>query len=419
MHRILTQDIRDEILRQINASQNEIFAVVSWFTDSSIFDALHKAVVRDVRVFLITQDDEINTNGGLDFNKLSASGATVYLYDGAKGGILHHKFCVLDRKIVIHGSYNWTFNAATVNHESVTVFEGPKAPVDELLEEFDNIRRKPQIHKLKQNNYVYYPEMVQITGGNIFFENVERYVSSFDIGKYPITFEEYYSFCLDVGKRKPGDTWYPRNEMPSRPVVFVSWFDAIEYCNWLSKQQGLSPLYSIDDNVVKINWENNGYRLPIELEWEYAAREGGKDIKFGNGKNVANSSEINFIDSWASQRKSLKASDNWGQTTPVGHLKCPNSMGLHDMSGNVWEWCWDDFYSPTRDVWQSINNGTFCALRGGAYNSSIKEIEVTFRRGHSCHKNDGNIGFRIVKNDGGIEGLLKARGLSLAPDVTI
>ncbi len=199
-------------------------------------------------------------------------------------------------------------------------------------------------------------------------------LSDYYMARHEVTSEEYDQFCQATGKEKPDDRGWGRGK---RPAIYVSWYDAIEYCNWRSSQDGLTPVYSINKRTqdpnnksnfdklkwtVTINWQANGYRLPTEAEWEYAARSSGKDQKW-----AGTSSESQLV----SFANGLGEKDGYKNTSPVGTFKA-NDLGLFDMSGNVWEWCWDwydsGYYSKSpKSNPQGPNTGSDRVLRGGSW----------------------------------------------------
>ena len=180
-------------------------------------------------------------------------------------------------------------------------------------------------------------------------------------------------------------------------------YDALVYCNTLSIKEKLTPCYTIDGKTQPSEWsavptENdstwnaatcdftaNGYRLPTDAEWELAAR-GGKESTY----TYAGSNDIDEV--------------AWYETNPLGtrdvKTKKANTYGLYDMSGNVWEWCWDWYGKniPSDTASTGPDSGSYRVQRGGALSSSDKSVQVDYRD-CAASNNRGDInGFRLVRN---------------------
>jgi formylglycine-generating enzyme required for sulfatase activity len=193
------------------------------------------------------------------------------------------------------------------------------------------------------------------------------------------------------------------------PVTCISWMDAIHYCNWLSRQEGLPVAYDagtgdlLDErgeatsDVTRVR----GYRLPTEAEWEYAARERGKKVRFGNGQSVARASEMNF-DAASGEGAHAEKGEFRKRTVPVASFK-PNALGLYDMSGNVWEWC-SDFLGayadkPQTNPYQTEGTQERRAARGGPWGGDASWQSVFVRIGWQAEERCNNIGFRIARTN--------------------
>lgn len=200
----------------------------------------------------------------------------------------------------------------------------------------------------------------------------------------------------------------------NRPVENVSWYSAIVYCNKLSISEGLTPCYSINGktdpaewgsvptannatwNSVSCNWNANGYRLPTEAEWEYAARAGDNTVNALTWSGTNTSSSLGTY-AWYSS--------NEGSKTHEVRRKSANAYELYDMSGNVWEWCWDWYgentYSEdvTTDPRGVTSKDKGRIVRGGCYLSTRNEgLPVAFRNYDTANNKNKGTGFRVCRN---------------------
>lgn len=215
---------------------------------------------------------------------------------------------------------------------------------------------------------------------------------NYEIGETEITFKEYDAYCKAERITKlPSDNRWGRGE---NPVINVSWFDAIKYCNWLSKLHNLPVAYNVktgkflDENG---NLTNNikkvkGYRLLTEAEWEFAARGGNRSR---NSKYSGHSQE-NLI-AWYVENSSSKI-----------HLvkqKHPNELGIYDMSGNVWEWCHDGFekYSKEPKINPVVEETEYKIMRGGSWYSINYDLRISHREYFNPNTKDIYFGFRIAR----------------------
>lgn len=199
--------------------------------------------------------------------------------------------------------------------------------------------------------------------------------------------------CDTAGKVRP-------DADSNHPVIHVSWNDAVAYCNWLSEQRGLQKVYSISSTNVTANWNANGYRLPTEAEWEYAARQGGKKVRFGNGKDIADPQAINFAGSESYKKPYSIAGEYRSKTVPVGSLNSPNALSLHDMSGNVWEWCWDlygTYPAGAETNPKGPDSGSGRVGRCGSWFSSPASVRCAFRVSDTPDDRYCDLGFRLAR----------------------
>ena len=247
------------------------------------------------------------------------------------------------------------------------------------------------------------PEMVNIPAGSFMMgsnngEANERpvhrvEVAAFAIGKYEVTFDEYDVFAKATGRKLPNDQSWGRGK---RPVINVSWLDAVAYTQWLSQK------------TLKT------YRLPTEAEWEYAARAGTTTERFW-GNNPDDACEFaNISDEIAKRKlqqqlgwknlfvfgwKTHKCTDGYGFSSPVGLFK-PNVFGLYDMLGNVWELMCPK-YTERYDGHESICTdikGEEVIIRGGSHSTLPQGVRSAYRAHGNVSEVDKSVGFRVVSS---------------------
>lgn len=190
-------------------------------------------------------------------------------------------------------------------------------------------------------------------------------IQPFLLAKYAVTTELYDAIT---------NSTLNNFENNHKPVVNISWNDAIAFCNVLSKKAGLKEYYSISDGgqIVRCKLDSNGYRLPSEAEWQYACKAGTTGYTYGKLYDIA----------WYNENSN-------GHIHDVGQ-KEPNAWGLYDMLGNVWEWCYD--------LYDEKVYGTYRIFRGGSWAEAARGCGATCRRRSHPTFHIEDLGFRLARS---------------------
>lgn len=187
------------------------------------------------------------------------------------------------------------------------------------------------------------------------------------MSKHEVTFDQYDAFCDSTGRSKPSDEGWGRGK---RPVINVSWDDAKAFADWA------------------------GAQLPTEAQWEYACRAGSQ-TPFNDG-NCLSTNAANYDGNYPYSGCNSGAYKE--KTMAVGSF-APNGWGLHDMHGNVWEWCADwygDYPASAQSNPQGPSTGSPRVMRGGSWNYDAQYCRSANRSGYAPDNRDSNLGFRLV-----------------------
>ena len=244
---------------------------------------------------------------------------------------------------------------------------------------------------------------------------VELTIPSFHMTVCEVTRAQFEAFVGDTGyvtdaeRSSQAPTWrspgFPQRN--DEPVVCVSWRDAVNYCNWRSDKARWIPCYDIDrfGTPTAFHPERNGYRLPLEAEWEYAARCGGHKMTYPWGEET-DEEKAGLLTNF---RPSGALVDPWPWTSPVKAFP-PSELGLYDMGGNVWEWCQDVYLEQAyqgalrnavgRPMVDATVSGPSAhrVMRGGSYYNSLDFLRCA-ARGHGVEwVGAQRVGFRMARN---------------------
>ncbi len=248
-----------------------------------------------------------------------------------------------------------------------------------------------------------------ITGSEVFISERTITIPNLLVCDHEVTQGEYEQYC-SYDRSQPSSTYGDGNNYPA---YYVSWYDAITYCNKRSLAENLTPCYTVSgvdfssdvtvpssiDNTwdaVTCNFSANGYRLPTEAEWEYLAR--GGNLTNSGQTLYSGSNEIGDVAWYTVNAENVgRSSPDYG--THQIKTKNPNGKNLYDMSGNVWEWCWDwcGSISASTDSAGASSDSSCRVYRGGSWSHGASICSVAYRNSYYPYDHRDTIGFRVVR----------------------
>ncbi len=235
---------------------------------------------------------------------------------------------------------------------------------------------------------------------------------SSDEVQHTVTVSPFYMATHEVTQKEWSDVMGSNHSSfkgDNLPVESITWLDAIEFCNALSQKDGKKPVYTVTDGGKTVRWDRSadGYRLPTEAEWEFAARAGTTGPFYS--KKVPGAEDVNFYGHYPYQIEQNYFNDSVletqpgiyrGKTVAVGSFK-PNPWGLYDMYGNVGEWCFDyygNYGTENQTDPAGPDSGTRRVYRGGGWNDFGKNLRSAYRAAMQQSSSAYNVGLRLVYN---------------------